>query len=57
MDSFVTIAGNLTADAQLRYTQQGKAVANLSVAVTPRRRHERTGEWEDGATSFYAVGV
>ena len=57
MNTFVTIAGNLTRDPELRFTQGGKAVCNLSVAVTPRRRDERTGQWEDGQTSFYNAGV
>ena len=32
----ITIVGNLTSDPELRYTQGGQAVANFTVASTPR---------------------
>lgn len=48
----ITIIGNLTRDPELRYTTGGTAVANFSVAYTPRRRNAN-GEWEDGDTSFF----
>ncbi|MGN7187561.1 single-stranded DNA-binding protein [Microbacterium enclense] len=48
----VTI-GNLTADPELRYTQDQKAVVNFTVAVTDRVRNAQTGEWSDGETTFY----
>jgi single-strand DNA-binding protein len=34
----VSIAGNLTRDIELKYTQSGMAVANLSVATNERRK-------------------
>jgi single-strand DNA-binding protein len=54
-DTTVTVIGNLTADPELRYTQNGTAVANFSVAVTPRVN--RNGQWEDGETSFFRCSV
>ena len=35
-DNMVTVVGNLTADPELRYTQSGTAVANFTLAQTPR---------------------
>lgn len=48
MNTF-TITGNLGADPELRFTPSGKAVANLRIADTPRRKNA-AGEWEDGET-------
>jgi single-strand DNA-binding protein len=52
-DTHVTIAGNLTADPELKFTPNGAAVANFRVAVTARVRDGNT--WRDGDTSFYRV--
>jgi len=32
----VVVVGNLTTDSELRYTQNGLAVANFTIASTPR---------------------
>lgn len=48
----MTLIGNLTADPELRFTQAGTAVANLSVASTPRSFDKWTGEWKDGQALF-----
>lgn len=50
-----SVAGNLTKDPDLRYTNSGVAVTNLRVAVSERVRNERTGQWEDAPTVFYDV--
>lgn len=50
-----SIAGNLCADPDLRFTANGRAVANLRVAVSERIRDDRTGEWKDGPTAFYDI--
>ncbi|MSX39822.1 MAG: single-stranded DNA-binding protein, partial [Actinobacteria bacterium] len=34
-DTVITVVGNLTADPELRYTQNGVAVANFTIASTP----------------------
>lgn len=52
-DTYVSIAGNLTGDPELRFTTQGTAVATCRVAVTSRTFEG--GEWRDGGTSFYDV--
>ncbi|MCP4573300.1 MAG: single-stranded DNA-binding protein [bacterium] len=41
----VTVVGNLGQKPELRYTANGKAVANLSVAVNTGRRDEQKTEW------------
>jgi single-strand DNA-binding protein len=53
-DTHVTISGNLTDDPELKFTDQGIAVANFRVAVTPRIRDDQGG-WRDGETSFFRV--
>ena len=52
----VTIVGNLTDDPELRYTPNGAAVANFSVAVN-RRYKDQSGEWKDGDTSFFKINA
>ena len=52
-----SIAGNLCADPELRYTPSGRAVARLRVAWTPRIKDEKSGKWEDGETEFFGVDV
>lgn len=51
-DTPITLIGNLGGDPELRFTPSGIAVANFSVAVTPRIR-TADGEWEDGEPSWY----
>jgi single-strand DNA-binding protein len=48
-------AANLTRDPELRTTADGKSVARLSLAVTPRRREE--GKWVDGTPTFLDATV
>jgi single-strand DNA-binding protein len=48
-------AANLTRDPELRNTPDGKSVARLSLAVTPRRREQ--GTWVDGTTTFIDATV
>jgi single-strand DNA-binding protein len=54
-DNQTTIAGNLVDDPELRFTNNGIAVANLRVAVT--QRIQQDGEWRDSDTSFLKVNV
>jgi single-strand DNA-binding protein len=53
----VTIVGNLTDDPELRYTPNGAAVANFSVAVSRRMKDETTGQWRDAETSFLRISA
>ncbi len=52
-DNAVTLAGNLTADPELRFTPNGVQVAGFRLAVTPRIRQE--GGWRNGETFFFRV--
>jgi single-strand DNA-binding protein len=54
-DNHTTIVGNLVDDPEVRFTNNGIAVANLRVAVT--QRIQQDGEWRDGDTSFLKVNV
>ncbi|MBK5227618.1 MAG: single-stranded DNA-binding protein, partial [Actinobacteria bacterium] len=49
----VVLVGNLTDDPALRYTQSGKAVANFTLAVSHRSRHN--GQWQDVTDGFFTV--
>ena len=51
-ETITTIVGNLTADPELRFTPNGVAVANFTVASTPRTFHRQSGEWRDGDALF-----
>ncbi|MDF2508042.1 MAG: single-strand binding protein [Microbacterium sp.] len=54
----VTIDGNITADPELRFTQNGIPVASFNVAHTARRLNRQTNEWEDyGDPLFLRVNV
>ncbi len=48
----ITVIGNLTADPELRFTPSGAAVANFTVASTPRTFDRQTNEWKDAETLF-----
>lgn len=56
-DTIITIVGNLTADAELRYTQNGKPVANGTIASTPRTFDRQANEWKDGEALFIRFSV
>jgi len=56
-DTVITVIGNLTADPELRFTPSGAAVANFTVASTPRQFDKRTNEWKDGETLFLRCSV
>lgn len=51
MTSPITLVGNLTADAELKFVSSGAAVCNFTVAV--QERVKQGDEWVDGETSFY----
>jgi single-strand DNA-binding protein len=56
-DTTLTIIGNLTADPELRFTASGTAVANFTVASTPRQFDKQSGEWKEGATLFMRCAI
>ena len=53
----ITLIGNLTADPELRFTPNGAAVANFTVASTPRTFDRQTNEWRDGDSMFINCSV
>jgi single-strand DNA-binding protein len=56
-ETIITVVGNLTADPELRYTQNGVAVANFTIASTPRMFDRASGEWKDGEALFLRASV
>ncbi|HWL36008.1 MAG TPA: single-stranded DNA-binding protein [Frankiaceae bacterium] len=56
-DTTITIIGNLTDDPELRYTPNGAAVANFTVASTPRFLDKTTNEWKDGDALFLRCSI
>ncbi len=56
MTSQIIVEGNLTNDPRFNYTSNGKAVANLRIAVSSRRKG-RDGEYVDTPPAFYGVTV
>ena len=53
----ITVVGNLTADPELRFTPSGAAVANFTVASTPRTFDKNSNEWKDGDALFLRCAV
>jgi single-strand DNA-binding protein len=51
------VVGNLTADPELRYTQNGLPVVNFTIASTPRHFDKTANEWKDGETLFLRASV
>src|SRR4051794_14510028 len=56
-DTTITVVGNLTDDPELRFTPSGAAVANFTVASTPRFLDKATNEWKDGDALFLRCSV
>ncbi|MFB7860132.1 MULTISPECIES: single-stranded DNA-binding protein [Actinomycetes] len=56
-DTTITVIGNLTADPELRFTPAGAAVANFTVASTPRTFDRNKNEWVDGDALFMRCNV
>lgn len=53
----VTVVGNLTADPELRFTPSGAAVANFTIASTPRSFDRETNSWKDGDALFLRCSI
>jgi single-strand DNA-binding protein len=56
-ETTITVVGNLTADPELRFTPSGAAVANFTVASTPRTFDRQSGEWKDGEALFLRCNI
>ncbi|GAB3675232.1 single-stranded DNA-binding protein [Saccharopolyspora tripterygii] len=56
-ETVITVVGNLTADPELRFTPSGAAVANFTIASTPRTFDRQSGEWKDGEALFLRCNI
>ena len=56
-ETVITVVGNLTDDPELRFTPSGAAVANFTVASTPRTFDRQTNEWKDGDALFLRCSI
>lgn len=56
-DTVITVVGNLTDDPELRFTANGAAVANFTVASTPRFFDKQNNEWKDGEALFLRCSI
>ena len=56
-DTVITVIGNITADPELRFTPAGAAVANFTVASTPRVFDRQSNEWKDGDALFMRCNI
>ena len=56
-DTIITLVGNLVDDPSLRFAQSGAAVANFTIASTPRAFDKQSNEWKDGDTMFLNCSV
>lgn len=56
-ETVITVVGNITADPELRFTPSGAAVANFTVASTPRTLDRASNEWKDGEALFLRCSI
>lgn len=56
-DTTITITGNLTGDPELRFTPNGAAVTNFTIASTPRNFDRTTNEWKEAETLFLRARI
>ena len=56
-ETIITVVGNLTDDPELRFTPSGAAVANFTVASTPRNFDKNSNEWVDGEAMFLRCSI
>jgi len=56
-ETVITIVGNLTDDPELRFTPSGAAVANFTIASTPRTFDKTTNAWKDGDALFLRASI
>lgn len=56
-ETTLTVIGNLVSDPELRFTPSGSAVANFTIASTPRTFDRQANEFKDGETLFLRSSV
>lgn len=52
-ETYLTVRGRLVGDPELRFTPNGAAVANFTVAVNARKFDKQTNEWKDKEAKFW----
>ena len=52
MSATTTLIGNATSDVELRYSQNGKAIGNVTIAVSDRKFDRTKNEYVDGDVWF-----
>lgn len=56
-EPYITVVGNLSSDPELRFTSSGHAVANFTIAQTPRSFNSQSKEWVDDETLWVRASV
>jgi single-strand DNA-binding protein len=56
-ETTITVIGNLTNDPELRFVPSGSAVANFTIASTPKVFDRQSNEYKDGETLFLRSSV
>ena len=56
-ETTITVIGNLVQDPELRFTPSGSAVANFTIASTPKTFDRQKNEFVDGETLFLRAAV
>ena len=56
-ETTITVVGNLVEDPTLRFAPSGAAVANWTIASTPRIFDKASNEWVDGDTLFLPCSI
>lgn len=56
-ETTITVVGNLTADPELRFTNNGIPLASFTIASTPRTFDRQSNEWKDGEALFLRCTV
>lgn len=55
-ENHAVLVGNVVADPDLTYTEDGSALATFRLAVD-RRVKDEAGNWKDGETSYFTVNA
>jgi single-strand DNA-binding protein len=56
-EPYITVIGNLAGDPELRFTAAGHAVANFTIAQTPRTYDQNSQQWRDDETLWFRAQV
>ena len=56
-ETIITVIGNICEDPTLRFTPSGAAVANFTIASTPRTFDRQANEWKDQEALFLRCSI